>query len=144
MLANARLEENGAIIAVDIPLKLKRRGGRKEIILPSGVVKDKPPTPLQQAIARAFIWQKALDAGTTNVNRQLAELAGVSRAYISRMLRLTLLAPDIVEALLTGTEPAGISLSTLQNLPDLWDEQRKALGFRQRKVDAEPISNKCA
>ena len=71
-----------------------------------------------------------------NVNCQdltpnaLAKNLGVDRSYVSRVLQLTLLAPDIVEAGLAGREPSGLSLAKLtQSLPVLWDEQRELFGF---------------
>jgi hypothetical protein len=54
---------------------------------------------------------------------------GVDNSYVARVLRLTLLAPDLIEAILEGTEPDGLSLEKLYRLPDDWEEQRQTLGF---------------
>jgi hypothetical protein len=132
MFENARLVEDGAILEIHIPMKFKRRGGRKEIILPPGAGDDKTeksPTALQLALARAFRWQKMLDSGEAESASELARGQGIDSSLVCRTLRLTLLAPDIVEAILDGSEPSGLSLGDLRRpIPLLWEEQRKALG----------------
>jgi len=61
---------------------------------------------------------------------ELAERLNVDRSYVSRILRLNLLAPDIVEAILAGREPSGLSLAKLtQTIPVLWHEQREMFEF---------------
>ena len=90
--------------------------------------------PAQEAIvtalARARCWQQMLDAGKVASVTELADRLEVDRFYASRILRLNLLAPDIVEAILTGREPSGLSLAKLtQTLPVLWHEQREMFGF---------------
>ena len=65
-----------------------------------------------EALARAFRWRKLLDAGVYATLEDLAKAKGVN-AYVSRILRLTLLAPEIVEAILAGRQPAGLQLDDL-------------------------------
>ena len=82
---------------------------------------------LIEAIAKAHRWQKQIESGEYPSLEDLAQAVGVDRTYVGRMLRLTSLAPDIIEAILRGDEPDGISLRKLQkNLPVRWDEQRDA------------------
>ena len=117
-------------IALAVPIHFKRRSGRKLVTLPDGEVLkprpwDKEPTPLQRALARAHHWQRLLDSGEVRTQQELADLEGVSNPYVSRMLRLTTLAPDLVAAILDDDLPDHIKLFDLAIvLPVLWDEQR--------------------
>ena len=81
---------------------------------------------LIEAIAKAHRWQEQLESGEYAGIEDLAQAVGVDRTYAGRMLRLTNLVPDIIEAILRGNEPDGLSLEKLRkNLPVRWDEQRK-------------------
>jgi len=116
-----------------VPLTLKKRGGRKEVILPQAFASDNPMRPSHQealviAIARAHRWQKLLDDGKFESVSDLAREIGLDPSFAARLLRLTLLAPDIIEAILMGEEPSGLSLTKLtKQLPPLWNEQRREL-----------------
>ena len=129
------LVADGDNILIRIPMRLKKRGGRMEIIAPEGLDSAFPDGgPVQQpivtALARARRWLEMLDAGKVDSLTALAKKLDVDRSYVSRVLQLTLLAPDIVEAVLAGREPSGLSLAKLtQSLPVLWDEQRELFGF---------------
>jgi len=73
-------------------------------------------------------WQAQLESGEYASLEDLAKDVGCDRTYVGRMLRRTSLAPDIIEAILRGDEPAGLSLENLRkNLPVRWDEQREIL-----------------
>ena len=126
--------EDGAII-VRFPMAFKKRSGRKEIILPEGAdaagpPKPQPQRPLVAALAKAFRWQTVMENGKAKSLEELGKREGVDRAYVRRILRLATLAPDIVEAIIDGTEPSGLSLRKLsKNIPLLWDEQRRLFGF---------------
>lgn len=140
-----RLE--GELIRITIPIKFKRRGGRKQIILPDGTTvspsgsrqagpaKAEKPAPAAQsaivaALARAFKWQEMLDSGEVESIAALAKRLRLEASYIRRILRLTCLAPDIIDALVDGNEPDGLSLrKLLQYRAILWTEQREELGF---------------
>ena len=77
-----------------------------------------------QALARAFRWRKMLDTGLYSTLEDLARTKGVAPSYVSRMLRLTLLAPKIVEAILDGRQPAQLQLDELLlGFPLKWDSQ---------------------
>ena len=137
-MSGAALERDGDHILIKIPMDLKRRGGRKEIIVPNGLpgaARSKPPTqePLITSLARAFHWQELIDSGRYASVTELAEALGVDRSYVGRIIRLTLLAPDIVEAIVDGGEPSGLSLERLvKRMPMLWGEQRDAFEFEGR------------
>lgn len=125
--------EHGLVVSV--PLKLKKRAGRKEVILPDalsdGAVEHMPhQEALVVALARAHRWQKLLDEGKFKSVSDLARYIGLDVSFAARLLRLTLLAPDIIEAVLIGDEPSGLSLTMLtKQFPPLWNEQRDRLGF---------------
>jgi len=126
--------EDGAIV-IRIPMAFKKCGGRKEIILPEGVDAAEPPKPQPQrplvvALAKAFKWQKMMESSQVGSIKELARRNRVNPSYIARILRLATLAPDIVEAIVDGREPSGLSLRKLTgNLPLLWDEQQEQLSF---------------
>lgn len=125
------LQRDGKNIRIHIPLKFKKRGGRKEIITPDGlppVVPDRTTyqKPLVIALARAHRWQKLLDEGKVTSISDLARRFKVDASYVSRIMRLTLLAPDIVEAILWGREPSGLSLAVLtKSLSTSWKMQNE-------------------
>jgi len=127
------VQRDGQNIRIHIPLKFKRRGGRKEIIVPEGLPAYCPERPAYQkplviALARAHQWQRLLDEGRVGSISDLAKRLKVDHAYVSRMLHLTLLAPDIIEAITAGREPSGLSLARLhQGFPVEWEEQRREL-----------------
>ena len=80
-----------------------------------------------KALARAFRWRKMLDTGVHTTLEDLARAKGVAPTYVSRILRLTLLAPESVEAILDGRQPAGLQLDDLlSGFPLEWEAQRAA------------------
>ena len=86
--------------------------------------------PLIINLARAFRWQALIDKGRFSNVQELARGVGKDQAYVARVLRLTLLAPEIVHAALTGTLPEGIGVENLrQSQPVLWSEQKKLIGM---------------
>ena len=115
-------------------MQLKRRSGRKEVLVPEGLEGARPTKspaqePLLTAVARAFHWQDLLESGRYGSITELAEALRLDRSYVGRILRLTLLAPDIVDTIVEGREPDGMSLERLvTRVPVRWDEQRKRLG----------------
>lgn len=116
-------------VDIRVPLEFKVRGGRKEIVLPEGAGTEptaEPNKALVLALAKAFKWQAMLDSGTVKSLDDLAAQVGIDRSYVSRMLHLASLAPDIVQAILAGNEPSGLSLTKLfKGVPERWDEQRR-------------------
>ena len=108
-------------ITVRVPLVIKKRGGRKIVLAPDGSVLPGAPRQhrttadpaLLKALARAFRWQKLLDAGTYASISDIARAEKLDRTYIGDVLRLTLLAPEIVEAIVEGRQPAEMTLPVL-------------------------------
>jgi hypothetical protein len=121
------------VISIDIPMTFKKRGGRKVIVLPDGSHGHPEPAAaidntMVKAIARAFRWQKLLENGTYACHDELAKAEKIDAAFISRTIRLVLLAPDIVEMILAGKQPAHLTLKTLlKPFPVEWAEQRAHL-----------------
>ena len=126
---SARLD--GSILIVRIPMRLQRRGGRKRIVAPDGsemvpTSKPQPDGTLLKALARAWRWQRMLDEGIYTTVSEIGDAENISKSYVSRILRLALLAPDIVEAILAGRMDQGPMLERLeQSLPASWMEQRQ-------------------
>jgi len=133
-VAEAKMTRDGDCLAVTVPLRLKRRAGRKEIIAPAGTEdpsdsRTSPNQALALTIARAHRWEHLLESGRYTTIGELARDVGVDNSYLARMLRLTLLSPDIIQAILNGTEPDDISLEKLYRMPVLWEEQRQLLNL---------------
>ena len=79
-------------------------------------------------LARAHLWKWMLEEGRYRSAGRLAEAEGVTRSFVNRLLRLTLLAPDIVDAILEGRQPKAMQLEELTDaIPSEWEKQRKAL-----------------
>ena len=121
-------------LTIRIPMRLQRRGGRKLIMMPEGVAaparKPSRDETLVKALVRAHRWRRRIESGQAKSITDLAEQEGVTDAYVCRLLPLTCLAPDIVEALLDGRQPRGLRLAEmLGNGPWGWDEQRVSWGL---------------
>ena len=116
-----------------MPIQFKRRVGRKQITLPNGEVGESRPwgvvlTALQLALARGHLWRVMLESGQVSSLREIAAQEGVDNSYVSRMMNLTVLAPDIVEAILDDTLPDHLTLFDIAvDPPVLWDGQRTLL-----------------
>jgi hypothetical protein len=126
-------EFDGSTITVRIPMTFARRGGRKVIVAPDGgdawtPAKPRPDEALIRALARAHRWKRLLDERKYRSAVELAEAEGVTRSFVNRLLRLTLLAPDIVETILDGRQPKGMQLEELTRaMPSEWEKQRRVL-----------------
>lgn len=120
-------------IAVTIPIRLKYDGHKTVIIQPEksdAELSEENMSPLQKALVQGFQYRDALENGEVSNVSELARREGQERAFLFRALSLVNLAPDIIEAILDGTEPSAITLSRLRKgFPDDWDEQRKFFGM---------------
>jgi hypothetical protein len=120
-------------VTVRIPISIRRRGGRKLVLAPNGT-SDMRAAPCRRidnamvkAIARAFRWREMLENGTHATIAEIADAEKINESYVGRVLRLTLLAPDIVEAVLGGRQPAEMQLEhLLRRFPVEWQPQRRA------------------
>jgi len=117
-------------VTLHVPFRLVKRGGRKEMQLPEGATQPRrTDNTLVKALARAFRWKRILESGEFATIAELAEREGIAPSYMTRVLRLTLLAPDIVEAIMDGSQGAEVTLTrVLEPFPVAWSEQRQTLG----------------
>jgi hypothetical protein len=117
-------------IALHVPFRVVKRGGRKEVQLPDGAsVQRRTDNTLIKALARAFRWKRILESGEFASINELAEREGIAPSYMTRVLRLTLLAPDIVETILDGKQGPEVTLGRLlEGFPNSWSEQKSSFG----------------
>jgi hypothetical protein len=124
---------DGSTLVVRLPMRFQRRGGRKRIVASDGseivpASKPQPDGTLVKALARAWRWQRMLDKGIYASVSEIGDAESISKSYVSRILRLALLAPDIVETVLSGQTDQSLMLERLERpLPASWEEQREAL-----------------
>jgi hypothetical protein len=132
MIQNAETRLDGTTLVVRIPMRFQRRGGRKRIVAPDGseIVPTSKPQPdgtLVKALARAWRWQRMLDEGVYASVSEIGDAENISKSYVSRILRLALLAPDIVDEILSGSTDQALVLERLERpLPASWQEQHWA------------------
>ena len=112
-------------VTLHVPFRVVKRGGRKEMQLPEGAAQPrKIDSTLVKALARAFRWKRMLESGEFATIAELAEREGIAPSYMTRVLRLTLLAPDIVEAILDGKQGPEVTLvRVLEPFPVEWTAQ---------------------
>ena len=108
---------DGETLVVRILMRSQRRGGRKRIV-------PQPYGTLVKALARAWRWQRMLEGGEYATLAELADAERISRSYVCRVLRITLLAPDIVDRILDGRPTAGLA-QFLKPFPVEWERQRE-------------------
>jgi hypothetical protein len=117
------------IVTLHVPFRVVKRGGRKEMQLPDGATQPhRTDSALVKALARAFRWKRMLESGEFTTIAELAEREGIASSYMTRVLRLTLLAPDIVEAILDGTQGPEVTLARmLEPFSENWQNQNDAI-----------------
>jgi len=113
-----------------IPVRIKRHGGRKVVIpAPESPEAESPEhhQPILNALSRAFHWQRLIDEGRMTSGVEIARQEGLNQSSVNELLRLTLLSPEIIRALLAGQQPKTLTLAWLKNreLPSDWDAQRE-------------------
>ena len=116
-------------VTVTVPFAIRKRGGRTLVITPDGVTSAPAPrtrvdNTLLKALARGFRWRKLLETGHFATIEEIAKAENINPSYVSRLLRMTLLAPEIVEAILAGNHPAGLTRAkVMQPFPMEWHRQ---------------------
>ncbi|MEQ9636543.1 MAG: hypothetical protein RLW68_10745 [Devosia marina] len=112
-------------VTIHVPFRIVKRGGRKEMQLPEAAEKPRrTDSTLVKALARAFRWKRMLESGQFATIAELAEREGIAPSYMTRVLRLTLLAPDIIEAILDGRHGPEVTLTrVLEPFPMEWTTQ---------------------
>lgn len=109
-------------VTLHVPFRVVKRGGRKEMQMPDGVRPEhKTDNTLVKALGRAFRWKRMLESGEFATMHELAEREVIAPTYMSRVLRLTLLAPQIVELILEGHQRPEMTLARLlEPFPEEW------------------------
>ena len=127
------IQSSDGKLTLSVPIQFKRRAGRKQVTLPNGEPGlprpwDTAPTSLQLALARGHKWLAMLESGEVSTLTEIAKKEGIDNSYVSRMVNLTTLAPDIIDAILLNELPDHLTLFDLAvDPPALWDEQRARL-----------------
>jgi DNA-binding transcriptional ArsR family regulator len=130
-MLNHEISGDGKSLTVNIPMTIRERGGRKVIVSPVGAEPWAPLRPridntLLRAIVQAFHWKHQLEKGQFATISELAEAEKLDRSFVSHALRLTLLAPELVEAILDGSQPRTMELQPLmRGLAVEWKRQRR-------------------
>jgi len=116
-------------ITLHVPFRIVKRGGRKKVQLPPGApAQRKSDNTLVKALARALRWKRMLESGEFTTIAELAQRERIAPSYMTRIQRLTLLAPDIIEAILDGKQGPEVTLGRLlQGFPGEWEGQRQDL-----------------
>ena len=118
-------------VTVTVPFTIRKRGGRTLVITPDGVTSAPAPrtridSALLKALARGFRWRNLLETGHFATIQEIAEAENINPSYVSRLLRMTLLAPETVEAILAGRKPEGLTMSrAMQPFALDWGQQRQ-------------------
>jgi hypothetical protein len=133
-MTDADLSSDGRTLTVRVPMTFKTRGGRKLVISPDGVPSwATPPSRVDysmvKALARAFRWRGFLETGLYATIEEIAAAENINPSYVSRIFRMTLLAPEIVEMIVEGRQPAELTLAKLTKLfPLEWKKQIQMFG----------------
>ena len=116
-------------ITIHVPFRIVKRGGRREMILPPNAqTRRQADDSLIKALARAFRWKRMLESGEFSTITELAQRERIAAPFLTRTMRLAQLAPDLVEAILDGRQPRGLTLEALREpLPSDWSVQRDNL-----------------
>lgn len=128
-----KLSPDGTTMTVRVPMKFQVRGGRKLVVTPDGSPSWAKPrkridNAMVKALARAFRWQKLLDDSTYTTIEDIANSEKITPSYVSRVLRLTLLSPEIVEMILDGRQSLSLTMKELLiGFPLEWGLQKSKL-----------------
>lgn len=137
MTANPKIKSDGRTTTVRVPISIRKRGGRKVVLAPDGTSLDANNLRYQQvdnamvkAIARAFRWRAMLECGKYVTIKEIAVVENINESYIARILRLTLLAPDIVDSIVDGRQSPEVTLPILmKRFSPAWTDQRATFKF---------------
>ena len=144
-LRNVRIEVGGAARQIMdgtqrvtmVPLTIRRKQNRKLLTPPSGsssnVMSGGMDIPMIKTLGKAFYWQRLLDEGKYATATDLACAFKLEPGWVAEVLRMANLAPDIIEAILDGSQPRHLNLQTIRGrhepLPRDWEEQKRLLAF---------------
>ena len=125
-MSEVKVLDNGNVL-VTVPISLRFRSGRKRVIFSEN---DSVVDPLVMNLARAFRWQELIDSGVYRNAVELAKAIGKDHAFVARTTRLTLLAPEIIHAILSGSLKRNIPIENFRKeMPIRWEDQKKLFDF---------------
>ena len=134
-MTDVRLSPDGRTLTVHVPMTFKTRGGRKLVVSPPWIIGGVPSwaeprtridNTMVKALSRAFRWRKLLESGVYATVEEIAKAEKINTSYVSRVLRLTLLAPEIIEMILDGRQPTELTMAKLMKpFPVEWRCQAK-------------------
>ena len=133
-MTDAHLSPDGRTLTIQVPMTFKTRGGRKLVISPDGVPtwaksRTRIDNTMVKALARAFRWRKLLETGACATIEEISVAENINPSYVSRILRITLLSPVIIEMIVDGRQPVDMTLATLTKpFPIDWPGQMKLFG----------------
>lgn len=119
-------------IKLTVPVAFRRAGHELRLIVPGRTAAAEPDRSLARILARASRLFDRLNSDPELTAAELARNEGLNKSYVSRLVRLAFLAPDIVTAILEGRQPVTLTANKLMadtRLPIDWAEQRRVLGF---------------
>jgi hypothetical protein len=130
MTMQAHMSQDGRVLTVSLPLSVRKRGGRKRVVVPDGAPAWSQPSArvdstLVKSIARAHRWKNMLESGSYASVAELAVAERINASYLARVLRLSLLAPDLVETVLAGKDESLTVDALMGGVPLEWVEQRR-------------------
>jgi hypothetical protein len=134
-MTDAHLSFDGRTLTIQVPMTFKTRGGRKLVISPDGVpswakTRTRIDNTMVKALARAFRWRKLLETGVYTTVEEIAAAEKINTSYVSRILRMTLLAPEVVEMIIDDRQSADLTLAKLTKPFSVeWKEQMRQLGI---------------
>ncbi|MBT7759045.1 MAG: hypothetical protein HN732_17070 [Rhodospirillaceae bacterium] len=130
-MTDAHLSPDGRTLTIHVPMTFKTRGGRKLVISPDGVPAWAKPraridNTMVKALAHAFRWRKLMETGVYATVEEIAAAEKINTSFVSRILRLALLAPEIVEMIIDGLQPTDLTLAKLMKpFPVEWKKQMR-------------------
>jgi len=127
-MAKPKIKADERTITVRIPIAIRRRGGKKLVLAPDGAIAPsftrRVDDSMVKALARAFRWQDLLENGTYATIAEMAKAESINETYVGRILRLTLLSPQIIEMIVSGRNPYNLTLANLmRTFPVVWRQQ---------------------
>jgi hypothetical protein len=135
-MAKPQLSADGRTVTVRVPILIRKRGGRKLVLAPGGtampasLIVRHVENAMVKAIARAFRWREMLECGDYGTIREISAAEKINESYVARVLRLTLLAPDVIEDILGGSQSSDVQLEhLLRRFAVEWPLQRRAFGL---------------
>lgn len=128
MTSAGKAGSSDLIVTVHVPLVIRKKGGRKLVLAPEGapvaVQRARVDNTLVKALARAFRWRRLIETGVYATVGDIAAAEKMNDSYVSRVLRLTLLAPDLIEGILNGRHSTSLRLGALLKPFEMeWNQQ---------------------